>query len=186
MALWDMIKLSVTAPRDAAGRLLAMRLPAQVGWLGFGLVVVINTFAQALYSVLVPLPEELQGVAIPPIGFAIMFATALILSVIVLAWVGRFFGGIAQLEDVLCILVWLQFLRAIAQLGLVAVAVIIPQLSVIAGLGVSLLGVWLLMNFLNVAFGFDNLWKSFGVMLAAGVFVLAGLIMVMTMILPML
>lgn len=186
MALWDKIKHSITAPRAAAGQLLALRLPMQVGWMGFALVVVINTLAQALYSLIVPLPKEFEGASIPPFGFAIMFASALILSVIVITWVGRFFGGKAQLDQVLIILVWLQFLRALAQIGLVVIAVLIPQLSIFIGLGVSLLGVWLLVNFLAVAFDFDSLWKSFGVVMASGVFVLVGLVMVMTMILPLL
>lgn len=173
---------SVTAPRIAAARLLDLRLPSEVIWTLLALVVVVNTI---LYSLSITLFEATSGVVTGmnlPVLYLALLAAAVVIGAIVLRWLGQALGGQATLNQILVVLVWLQALRAVAQLGLLVLMALVPALANLVAIGLGLLGLWLLANFLDVAQGWNSLGKSVLVMVLAGVGFVLGLSLFMLLI----
>ncbi len=172
--LKDMVVLSVTKPREAATRILALPLGTEALWTAFALVAVINTL---LYSLSITLFEASTGMKtgmnVPALYLALLSA-AMLGGAMAIAWIGRALGGKATLMRILPLVIWLQVLRAIAQLGLIVAMLVAPGLANALSVGVGLYGLWLMANFLDVAQGWKSLGKSFLVMVLTGlVFVFA-------------
>lgn len=173
---------SVTAPRIAAARLLDLRLPSEVIWTLLALAVVVNTI---LYSLSITLFEATSGVVTGmnlPVLYLALLAAAVVIGAMVLRWLGQALGGQATLNQILLVLVWLQALRAVAQLGLLVLMALVPALANLVAIGLGLLGLWLLANFLDVAQGWNSLGKSVLVIVLAGIGFVLGLSLFMLLI----
>lgn len=91
-----------------------------------------------------------------PIG-AFMFQYAMILvTAVVLCYVGRMFGGKAGLTDSLLAVTWLQFVMLLVQILQVAAMILIPPLGMLIFMAALILLVYLLVNFIMEIHGFKN------------------------------
>ena len=164
----SLITETVTAPRSAAERVLALGLGKESLGLLVALVAVVNTI---LYSLSLSLFESSTGVQTGmnlPILYLMILTSVIVLGAVVLRWVGQMFGGQASLGQLLSLIVWLQVMRAIAQAGLLVLTLILPGLANMVALVLGLFGLWIMVNFLDVAQGWNSLGKSFLVMVLAG------------------
>ncbi|MBE9635356.1 YIP1 family protein [Salipiger mangrovisoli] len=169
---------TVLAPRDVARTLLDLRLSREALLTGFGLVVALN----ALLVGLMQLGGELGSVAgLMPVPMALFLAVMLAGSIAALTWAGRSFGGRARLEDVAVLLIWLQGLRALAQLGVALVGAVSGGLAVLLVLAALLVGLWILVAFLDEAHGFGSPLKALLVLILATLALLAALMMILSL-----
>ncbi len=182
LGLKDMVIESVTRPRDGAARILAMPLSREAVGTGFALVAVVNTI---LYSLSIMLFEAttgmMTGMNVPALYLALLSA-AMLVGALAISWIGRAMGGRATVMQILPLVVWLQALRALAQLGLIGAMLIAPGLANALSVGIGLFGLWLMANFLDVAQGWKSLGKSFLVMVLTGLGFVFGLSLFMALV----
>lgn len=153
---------TLTAPRSAAERLLAMRLPAQAVWLGLALVSVLAFLLMRL-TVLAVAADGGTGAA--PSGllwtnpFAGVATQAALITVTALAVAasGRPGGGKGRFDQALLLVVWLEFVLAlVAALQVVALALVPPAGALLSLLSLPLF-LWLLVQFTAALHRADNL-----------------------------
>ena len=164
---------TVTAPREVAQLLIAARLSHEAILTAMALVVALNALVMGI------LQASMGAGALPfvmsPVLFGALLAAMLVVSVMVLTGVGRMLGGTARAEDLAVLLAWLQAVRILWQVIVAVAALLAPPLaSILAVLG-FLAGIYIFLNFLDVAHGFDNLLRALAVL------VIGGLALVMAM-----
>lgn len=147
---------TVTAPRDVARLLLALRLGREPLILLFALAVVVNAL---LYGVVLLMPGA-PPVAVSAPVFGVLMAASLLATIVAVTQSGRWLGGTARLAEVAILLIWLQGLRALVQALVVPLSVIAPGLSALVMLLASALGIWITVNFLDVAHGLGSLGRA--------------------------
>lgn len=166
---------TITAPRQAAARLLELRLSMNNLWLLVALAAVVNTI---LYSLSIMLFESQYGLTTgmnQPALYLMLLVAVIVIGSLVIRWIGQILNGKASLPEILTLMVWLQFMRALVQAGLLAVMLIVPGLSNIIAMAVGLFGLWIMVNFLDVAQGWSSLGKSFLVLVLTGLGFVFGL-----------
>ncbi len=151
---------SVSAPRDVARLLLSLPLTREAVGLAFALVLVLNTLVFSLGQVITPPPPELAGLLGSPVAFAGLLGGAMIALILSIYWVGRGLGGPATLMQVTVLVTWLQALRVIVQVALLAIVPLMPALGGLLMIAASALGIWILVNFLHVAEETPTLGKA--------------------------
>ncbi|OED46561.1 hypothetical protein ACH42_03770 [Endozoicomonas sp. (ex Bugula neritina AB1)] len=168
-------------PRTVADELISMRIERRVLWLALALVVVLNTLIYQLSLVIAPPLQELPFIFTSPVPFAVIVGSGLVLSIYSITYAGRFLGGKASLNDIMVLLVWLQYLRFAVQ---VLMVVLMPIASGIAGLLVfaaSLYGIWLVLQFVDVAHRFDSLFTSFGTLVFSVLGIMLGVAILLSL-----
>ncbi|WP_226621149.1 YIP1 family protein [Alloyangia pacifica] len=170
---------TVVAPREVARVLLDLRLSREALLTGFGLVVVLN----ALLVGLMQLGGELgaMGGLMMPVPMGLLLAGMLAGTIAALTWAGRSFGGTARVEEIAVLLIWLQGLRALAQLGVALVGLVSGGLAVLLVLAALLAGLWILVNFLDVAHGFGSPLKALLVLILATMALAVALMMILSL-----
>ncbi|MDA7426000.1 YIP1 family protein [Thalassococcus lentus] len=170
---------TIKAPRDVARLLLSARLSSEALWTAFALVVVLNTL---VFSATIALmPQDGFGLLGNPVAFMVVQAAALAGAVIAIASIGRAMGGKADLAQVAVLLIWLQSLRVLAQAALMIIGIASQPLAAGLALGVSVLGIWLSMNFIDEAHELGSLFKSAGVLILALMALAVGLSLLLSL-----
>lgn len=186
MTLWpafrDLAVETVTAPRMAAARILKFQPGRDWLWQALLCAVVLNALVFGLSTMIAPPGTELPPMMATPFLFALTMACGLVITIFGVFWVGAWLGGQARLDDILVLMTWLQVLRFAVQVVAVPLGIIAPALTVMGLMVASVLGVWILVNFLDVAHRFDNLFKAFGVLIFTGMGIAMGLILMLSII----
>ena len=161
---------TVRRPADAARRIIGWRIESSLLWMGFALTVVLNTLLFHVSSLVYPASPG--GLSVPvlfssPFLYALFMGLGLLLMTLVLSRVGNWLGGHGQFQDVLALLVWLQFLRLAAQLAVLVLVLLLPPFAALVTLAIGLLSLWILLNFIKAAHGFASLGRSFATLILA-------------------
>jgi hypothetical protein len=168
VSLKDLAIETIRTPRSAAEKILGLSLRSEVIWTALALVAVLNAL---LFSASITLLETRDGIVsglnLPFLYLALMVA-AMVIGSMVLSWIGQVMGGRATLMQLLPLVIWLQALRAAAQLGVIVLVLVLPGLADLISLMIGLYGLWILANFIDVAQGWRSLGKSIISMLIAG------------------
>jgi hypothetical protein len=179
---WQALVLqSITNPKDAAEKILAWDLPPNVLWHAVALIAVINAILSTLSNFLVPVPDPLNGLMVSPVVFAMVVAGGLIATGYVLHWIGGLLGGTGTFHDMLSLLVWLQVLRALAQVMLLILLLTMPVLATFFVLFVSIATLWIFINFVQVGLGLRSIGQAIAVVIAAGAGIVLGLSLLLSM-----
>lgn len=170
MTLTGFLRLAintVTAPRDVARLLLAMNLPSQALWLAFALVIVLNTLMFSASLLLVPAGDMFGPVLANPTVFGAMLALSVGALIVAVTLCGKLLGGVAEYRHIAILVIWLQALRVLLQ---AVVAVVGPLSLFLSGVLVSagsVIGIWIFVNFIDVAHETDSLLRAGMVLLFA-------------------
>ena len=172
---------TISAPGTVARQLRDMRLGRHALLMSFALVAVLNTLVFSASVLTLPQDDMTRQVFGSPLVFMAIFMGTLAVTTVALTWVGRMLGGTADLFQMATLTIWMQVLRFLAQVGLAVLSWISVALASFAVVAVSVLGLWILLNFVNVAHGFGSLVRS-AVVLIGSVF---GMAMVLTVLLTL-
>ncbi|QYX55447.1 YIP1 family protein [Roseovarius sp. SCSIO 43702] len=171
--LKDLLRQTLTDPREAGRRIIAMGWPAQVLWLTLSLIAVVMSLLMSALLQAAPLPDDPMGDMLrlspayySPLLFAALQWVQAIVSVFALTVVGRAFGGTARVEDMLAVTIWLQIVALILGLGVIVVGVILPPLGAFAILAYLAWALFITLALIDAAHGFDNIFKALGVLVA--------------------
>ncbi|MFZ5963004.1 YIP1 family protein [Thalassococcus sp. BH17M4-6] len=163
MTLGGFLRLAwqtLVAPREVARLLLSLRLGHEALLLAFALVVVLNTMIFLATAQISPPSDALVPLLSNPVIFMLTLGGTLGVTAIALTWTGRSLGGVGRIEGVGLLLIWLQAVRMLVQLAVMVLMTIDPGLAGLVVVAASVLGVWILTNFLDEAHGFDSLFKA--------------------------
>ena len=181
-ALKPLFLLTLRDPREAAGMIVAMRLPSQALWLALSLVSVLTSIIFSALLHAAPMPQDEIGQLLEsspgynsPLIFAMLQWGRAVLSIFVLYWVGKAFGGLGELVDVLAVMTWLQVVTFVLVGVLFVLGVVLPMLSSLGMLVVFGWWLWAVVCFLDVAHRFESGVKAFFVLLFSIFGVLIGL-----------
>lgn len=152
---------SVTDPAAAARILLGLRLPRSVLWQGLVLMAVLQAAIYAVSDIAFPQPNLGRWLFGSPFQFLAIALTGMVLVVHGLRLAGRMFGGRGDLDDVLAVMVWLNALRAVAQIAMLVLTLTVPMLAVVFMLVVSFYGLYISLHFINEALRLKSLLQSF-------------------------
>ncbi len=173
---------TITEPRVVASELVAMNFERRILWLALFLVVVLNTLIYQLSLIIAPPPETLPSFFTSPVPFAGLVGAGLVLSVYALTFAGRFLGGKAKLEQIMTLLIWLQYLRFAVQVIMILLMPVLPGLAGLLVFAASLYGMWLLLQFVDVAHGYNSLFTSFGALVFAAIAIMLGVAILLSLI----
>ena len=172
---------TVVAPRDVARLLLAMNLPSQALWLAFALVIVLNTLMFSASLMLVPADDLFGPVLANPTVFGAMLAVSVAALIVTVTLCGRPMGGRASYAQIAILVIWLQALRVLMQ---ALVAVVGPFGLFLSGVlisAASVLGIWIFVNFIDVAHETGSLLRAGLVLLLAVVGMMLGLSLIFSL-----
>ncbi len=181
-SLKDLALLTVQDPAEAARQLMAIQLDRGTLWTAVFLVAVLNTLLAGLNNVLMPNTTPIPGLFDVPAVYFFFVGGGLVLTILTLFWVGRAFGGEGSMEDIMVVVVWLQFMRVLVQATALVLLLTIPMLSILLILVAALVGIWILVHFVDQAHRFGSLGKAAGVLIAAFVGMVVGVSILLSMI----
>ncbi len=179
--LVNLVILALRNPREAAEQIMEWQLSRDVLWTALALAAAVNTLIFSLGLILHPTPG-IPTFFTSPLAMFVLLAGVLVVTTHGLYWTGRAIGGDGDLGDVLALLVFLQFLRIIAQVVIFVLMFVSPSLTALASLATGIIGFWLLLNFIAAAFHFPTLGRAFGVLLIAMVGVVLGLSLLLSIV----
>lgn len=172
---------TVTAPQEVARLLLAMNLSNQALWLAFSLVIVLNTMMFSLSVLTTPQSDLIGPVLGSPTVFGAMLAVSVAAMVVAVAFAGRALGGRATVPQIAILVIWLQALRVVLQGAVVLLGPVSLFLSGIVISAASVMGIWIFVNFINVAHEVGSLLKSGLILLLAVVGMMLGLSLIFSL-----
>lgn len=180
-SLFELAVRTVKDPRSAAMQLAGLNIARRHLWLALALAVVLNTIVYQISLVLAPPNVVLPALFTSPLLFAVVIGAGLIISIFSLTYAGRFLGGTGELNVIMTLLIWLQFLRFALQLVAFVLAPFIPGLAGVLVFAASLYGIWLLLQFIDVGHGLNSLATAFGVMVLATLGIMIGLAVILSL-----
>lgn len=152
-----LVRLTLTRPREAAERLLAMNVPDDARWLGFVIVVILSVILGqgALF-----LTEDAETTG-SLLFMAMLQSTLLLGMVVAVQGVGRAMGGKGSFPDTLLLIAWLQFVMLVFQVIQTLSIVLAPPLFSLIAIASVVVFMWLLTRFIMVLHGFQSAPKVF-------------------------
>ncbi|MDF1716401.1 MAG: Yip1 family protein [Antarcticimicrobium sp.] len=181
-AIWgELILLSVKEPAEVARRLIAMQLSREVLWTGLALAAVANTLLFSLSGLLMPGPSVVMPLFQSPFSYLVMVTVGLILTVAMLYWAGRLLGGRGTVQDVLAMVLWLQVLRILVQVATLILSLTIPMLAMLLVLAATVLGIYILLHFVDQAHRLNSLPRAGGVLILSFVLMAVALSVLLTL-----
>jgi len=174
-AFFPLVQDTLRSPRNAAEQIIGWQLSRDVLWTALALVAVLNTFVIVLLIQVaqpdMPMPSYFSA----PLALYVLLAGILVVYVHAIYWAGLAIGGQGALGDVLALVVWLQVLRAIAQVGVLVLTVLVPQLALILSLVIAVWGLWVLLSFITTALNLPTLGHAIAVLIIGAVGLVVGL-----------
>tara|TARA_R110002072_G_scaffold6690_8_gene38347 strand:+ start:273 stop:863 length:591 start_codon:yes stop_codon:yes gene_type:complete len=174
-AFFPLVQATLRSPRIAAEQIIAWQLSREVLWTALALVAVLNTFVIVLLIKVaqpdMPLPSYFSA----PLVLYVLLAGILVVYVHAIYWAGLAIGGQGMLGDVLALVVWLQVLRALAQVGVLVLTILVPPLALILSLTIAVWGLWVLLSFIATALNLPTIGHAAAVLIIGAVGVVLGL-----------
>ena len=160
--------LTVKDPAEAARRILALNLPAEICWLGLALAVVLDTMLFSVSNMVLPQADSaLYGLIATPVSYGAVVGGGLVVTIIAIHRVGRVFGGQGEFSELLSLMVWLQLLSVAAQAAVFVLVLVVPLLAMILSFAATFLGIYIFLHFVDQAHRLASLWRAAGVLFAA-------------------
>ncbi len=160
-ALLAFARHTVSDPRAAARRVMALPLSIQDRWAALLLTVVCSTILFHIELALMPADVVTAMLGASPLRTGLI-QTLTMVAVTGLTWrLGRARGGTGSLADAVILMAWLQVLLLFVQAAQVVALVILPPLASLLGFAGIGLFFWLFTHFVAEMHGFKSLMATF-------------------------
>lgn len=167
-SLLSMARFTVQNPREGARMVMQVSMPMSARWAGFALMAVMSSVLAHVSFGLLPAESQAQmgNAMASPFRTVILQGALMLVAAHAIVWVGRWRGGVGTFENVLILMVWLQFILLILQAFQIAVQILVPPLADILGFASVGIFLWLLSNFVAEVHKFESVGKAFaGIMI---------------------
>ncbi len=166
--LGSLALLTIKQPAQAAKVILALNVGRDVLWIALALAVVLNTLIFSLSNIVLPTgPSPIPGLLDNPVFYGGFVGGGLVLTIFSLHRVGRMLGGTGSFDDVMILMVWMQFLRVTVQALALLLVLTIPILSVFLIFGATIVGLFIFLHFIDQAHRLGSMMRAGGVLLAS-------------------
>lgn len=160
LKLPDLALLTLKDPKAAADIILGWRLSKEAIWTAIALVSVVITLFSTLSNMIMPVPTPLAVIVSNPFIYFVIAAGGFIATVYSVFWAGRFLGGQGQINDLMVLLLWLQALRAVAQVVIIVAMILAPVLASFLVLFVAVATLWIFVQFINAGLRLNSMLKA--------------------------
>lgn len=176
----SLFRETIFEPASAGRRIVAMNLPVQAGWMLLGLATALNTLLFFAMNILFPAPDTLPFLFLSvPMRVAMVMFVAVAIAVFSLYMSGRMLGGQARFSDLLAMIAWLQIMRVAVQVATILLSFFAPFFGALLAFGAGIYGIWILIQFTNVAQGYGAVSKA----VMNVVLTMVGLVMILSLLL---
>jgi hypothetical protein len=180
--LLQLVGQSVRDPAAIAGRIVQLRWPHSIGWMGLGLVTVLTVMAISVERMVPGRPEMLSGIGGNPFVDTMFLGAMTVVFIFVLYYAGLAMGGKGTFGGTLLIMTWFQTIVLFLVIVQLFAVIFVPFLATLVSLVGFGLQLWCLLHFLNVLHGFDSLGKAFGLFALAIIGFVLGLTFILLMV----
>lgn len=190
MKFWPQLALdTLRDPKAAATQIIGWNLERPTLYMALVAVAAVNALLASAPVVLAPGGvDEAARMALPilallekPLMFFALVVGTLVIMIQGLFWAGRAMGGQGEMTDMMALIIWLQALRAVAQVVILLLGLAIPLLGGLAALGLQLVAFWLFLHFISAAMRFDSLFRALGLLVAVAAGLFLGLMLILTL-----
>ena len=162
----DLVTLTRNSLRDpalAVRQLQSLNLPMQARWMALAVVVALSAILGTLAMQIFPqLAEGSLGIPVlSPLARVVLQTGGMVLTALLIANVGRAFGGQGDFADALLIVIWLEFLLLIAQAAQVVLMLVFPFFGSILGIAALVVIAWLSVQMIKALHGFSSAFMVF-------------------------
>lgn len=171
----DLFMTTLRNPAGAAQIVLSTNVSRTDIYLALIAGAALNTVLMGMTLLLFPLPEAWPGFISHPLSYFVIASGGLILFAHLLTWSGRGMGGVGTLDDMLKLMIWLQFVRIALQLVGLVITIALPPLGGLYSLAVTGVSLWIVLNFIQVGHGLETLGKALVVLFITFVGLIVGL-----------
>ena len=166
MRMGDLVQLAQNSLRDpalAVRQLQSLNLPMQARWMALAIVVALSAILGTLAMQIFPqLAEGSLGIPVlSPLARVVLQTGGMVLTALLIANVGRAFGGQGDFADALLIVIWLEFLLLIAQAAQVVLMLVFPFFGSILGIAALVVIAWLSVQMIKALHGFSSAFMVF-------------------------
>lgn len=177
----DLFLQTLREPAAAAGVILDTPLARSTIYMALIAGAALNAVVTGISLQLFPLPEQWPGFVSNPFTYFVIVAGGLLLFVQLLAWAGRALGGEGDIQDLLKLMVWLQFVRvALQAIGLV-VTVLLPLLGGLYSIAMLALSLWIVLHFIKAGHRLSSLGGAALVLFITMVGLIVGLSLLLSL-----
>lgn len=169
LKLPDLALLTLKDPKAAADIILGWRLSKEAIWTAIALVSVVITLFSTLSNMIMPVPTPLAVIVSNPFIYFVIAAGGFIATVYSVFWAGRFLGGQGQINDLMVLLLWLQALRAVAQVVIIVTMLLAPVLASFLVLFVAVATLWIFVQFINAGLRLNSMLKALAALVIGAV-----------------
>lgn len=157
--LVQLLKLTLSDPQEGARAVAKIDVSREVLWAALTIIVALSVIGARIMGYMTPVSQGqapgMQFVS-SPIMFALVMWGLLVLTVFCMHYIGRAFGGQGHFNTSLKLVIWLQTILLLAQGAQIVLGAVSLLVAGLLGLGFSLYSIWLFVNFVAVAHGFEN------------------------------
>ncbi|MEO9652890.1 MAG: YIP1 family protein [Roseobacter sp.] len=165
--------LTLRDPNAASKIILGWNLSREAIWTSIALVCVIVTILSTVTNMIFPVPPLVEKFVGNSLLVLAITAGGFIATAYCVFWVGRRLGGSGNFEDLLTLLLWLQVVRATAQLCILIALIIAPVLASFLALFVAVATLWVLVHFIRIGLNLESLMRAAFVLIASAIALLA-------------
>ncbi|MDQ2088651.1 YIP1 family protein [Marimonas arenosa] len=189
-----LVKLTIFDPKQAAEKIMALRRNLSHAMLWSMVVLVAALMALSIWlswQVFPPMPspdpevlafqQRMARFVARPALLAVLFAGSIVLAINILHWAGRLLGGEGELHDMAAVFLWLQVLQTSAMVLILLLALVSAPLAGLIEFAISLLGLWILVAFVDRVHGFGNPLKAVGTLLLGPAMLFAIMVVVLVL-----
>jgi hypothetical protein len=174
--------LTLRDPASAAEVVLNWRMPKEAVWTAVALVSVIITMLSTLSNMIFPVPAPLSALVANPFMYFVIAAGGFIATVHAIYWTGRMMGGQGDINDLMVLLLWLQALRAAAQVGVLILLVLAPVLASFLVLFVAAATLWVFVHFISIGLQLNSILRALVVLIVGALALIAGMSFLLSLI----
>jgi hypothetical protein len=150
--LRDLVRLSFVEPRKAGEALIGLAPPMEARWLGMAAAVVVGV----VVAYLLPAVTGQLSEAPPPMAAVGVQLGANLVAAVLMATVGRTFGGQGGFADALLLVGWLQAMMVLVQAAQVVALIAVPPVAGLLMILAIVLFFWMLTGFVQALHGFTR------------------------------
>jgi hypothetical protein len=178
----ELALLTLRNPQAAAEIILDWNMPKEALWTAIALVSVMVTILSTLSNMIFPVPPPLNAIVGVPFMYFIVAAGGFVATVYALYWTGRMLGGEGEIEDLMVLLLWLQVLRASAQVAVLVALLVFPALASFLVLFVAAATLWVFVHFIRIGLHLNSILHALVVLFVGAFALIAGLSLLLSLI----
>lgn len=175
LTLRDLFLQTLRDPSQAAALILETPLNRGAIYTALLAGAALNSVVTGVSLQMFPLPQEWPGFLSSPLVYFALVAGGLLVFTHLLTWAGRTLGGVGEVDDLLKLMVWMQFVRVALQVIGLVLTVLLPLFGGIYGIAVAALSIWIVLHFVKAGHALSSLGSAALVLFITFVGLIVGL-----------